>query len=230
MDRDRIIAALARISRKQPEQLQPHLSLASLGVSSSFGLSALRSVLEAQSKAKLPALKANMKVDDVIQLLANEPDQAIGPGSQALSAIRLPAGDRVSAPTNGVEATFPGGIGLGMDMQDIASLPVTADYRAHEFYVSHFTPEEIATALLRPDPRAHLCGVFCAKEAAKKSHPDLLNLRMTDFSVSHDPAGRPALHLVDDHHLKSRLQFLLSITHTAEFAAATCLTLGGDVR
>ena len=113
-----------------------------------------------------------------------------------------------------------------MDIQDIASLPVTTDYRAHEFYISHFAPEEIATALLRPDPRAHLCGVFCAKEAAKKSHPDLLNLRMTDFFVSHDPTGRPALHLVDNH----RLKFLLSITHTAEFAAATCLTLGGDVQ
>ena len=220
----RITDAVCKISRKKPEQIQPHLSLASLGVSSSFGLSALRSLLEAQSSIKLPPLNANMKVDDLIRLAADGLNPARGrPVSAGVPEDAAPG---VAPPAKGIDAALPPGLGLGMDIQDIASLPVAADYRTHEFYVSHFTPEEIATSLLRPDPRAHLCGLFCAKEAAKKSQAGLLNLRMTDFFITHDSAGRPDLQLVDGHHLKNRFRFLLSITHTAQFAAATCLAIG----
>lgn len=224
MDTNRIIAALCKISRKTPERIQPHLSLASLGVSSSFGLSALRSLLEVQSSAKLAPLNANMKVADIIRLAAKGSD--LTAGAELPPRVPTTAGDGAEAPANGFGANLPYAIGLGMDMQDFASLPIAADYRTHEFYISHFTPQEIATSLLRTDPRAHLCGIFCAKEAAKKSQPDLLNLRMTDFFVTHDPAGRPALHIVDEHRLKNRFRFLISITHTSEIAAATCVAIG----
>jgi holo-[acyl-carrier protein] synthase len=223
MDKEAILAALSKISKKKQEHLQPHLSLASLGVSSSFGLSALRSLLEAQSNVKLPPFNANLRVGDFIALLSGaEPAAARDSPSQSNPPT---IGNNFHSPANGFEVSLLGAIGLGIDMQNVASLPIATDYRTHEFYVAHFTPEEIATSVLRPDPRAHLCGVFCAKEAAKKSRHDLLNLRMTDFYVTHDSSGRPALHLAAHHHLRTRFQFLLSITHTAEYAAAACLTL-----
>jgi holo-[acyl-carrier protein] synthase len=111
-----------------------------------------------------------------------------------------------------------------MDMQEIEYLPLAHDYHAHEFYAAHFAPPEISTSILRPNPRAHLCGIFCAKEAAKKSHPMLLNVRMSDFIINHNAAGRPLLNLAASVITEINFQFLLSITHTQQFAAATCLT------
>ena len=84
---------------------------------------------------------------------------------------------------------------MGLDIQDVASMPVTDDYRADAFYSSAFSAAEIATALLRADPRVHLCGIFCAKEAAKKSNPSLLNEPMSAFAVAHDAQGKPLLSL-----------------------------------
>ena len=118
-------------------------------------------------------------------------------------------------------------IGLGMDMQEIASLPNADDYREHAFYAGNFTPQELATAVLRPNPRAHLCGLFCAKEAAKKSHPALLDVRMSDLSVLPDETGRPVLRVADTVAAAAGLRFLVSITHTDTVAAATCIAFSG---
>ena len=53
-------------------------------------------------------------------------------------------------------------------MQEIAALPVTADYWDHEFYRETFEPSEIAYAVVQSDPRTHLAGFWCAKEALRK--------------------------------------------------------------
>jgi len=116
-------------------------------------------------------------------------------------------------------------VGLGMDMQEIATFPAADDFREHPFYAGAFTPQELATAVLRPNPRAHLCGLFCAKEAAKKSHPALLDVRMSDLCVLPDEAGRPVLRVADGAAAVVGLRFLVSITHTDTVAAATCVTL-----
>jgi holo-[acyl-carrier protein] synthase len=113
-----------------------------------------------------------------------------------------------------------------MDMQEIASFPLADDLREHPFYAGNFTPQELATAVLRPNPRAHLCGLFCAKEAAKKSHPALLDVRMADLAVLPDATGRPVLRVADGVAGAAGLRFLVSITHTDAVAAATCVALG----
>jgi holo-[acyl-carrier protein] synthase len=222
MDTTSIVAAISKISRKKPEQIESHLSLTSLGVNSSFGLSALRGLLEAQLHSRMPPLRANMKVAEIIQMLNGD--------ARASHSVVRPAPSPSDKAAVGValDAANLRGLALGMDMQEISTLPVASDYRTDEFYGSHFTPQEIATSLLRPDSRAHLCGIFCAKEAAKKSRPELLDLRMTDFFVTHDAAGRPSLHIAHDHPLSGKFQFLLSITHTAVIAAATCITVATE--
>jgi phosphopantetheine--protein transferase-like protein len=235
MDTNSIVAAISKISRKKTEQIEPHLSLASLGVSSSFGLSALRSLLEAQARSKLPPLRAHMTVADILQKLIGSAE--VSHGSKQVDSYAADPESSVlkpiaAAPDQGKGGVLSGtaldGLALGMDMQEISALPLASDYRTDEFYTSHFVPQEIATSLLRPESRAHLCGIFCVKEAAKKSRPELLNLRMTDFFVTHDGAGRPSLHIAREHPFAGKFRFLISITHTAEVAAATCITVGTE--
>jgi holo-[acyl-carrier protein] synthase len=230
---DLVLAALARMTRKKPADIAGHLSLGSLGLSSSFGLSALRSQLEAQTQRHLPAIHLGLKVDELVQLLLSDEGAAPTPAATAPSARpQIPAATRVQAGglaggRAGGLARALAGIGLGMDLQDIAAMPEADDFRSHAFYTGHFTSTEIATAALKPHPRVHLCGIFCAKEAAKKSHPRLLALRMLDFNGSHDAAGRPLLQLLRlpaGAGSAADYEFLLSITHTAQYAAATCIT------
>jgi len=212
MNNEEVVAAISRITRKKPADIKSHISLGTLGLSSSFGLSALRSLLEAECATRIPALHPDLKVGDLLGLLdgtAPKGDCHTESGSEA--AIASLSGQ--------------GNVGLGMDIQEIELMPLASDYRTHSFYSSHFAATEIATALLKPDPRIHLCGVFCAKEAAKKSHPSLLNLRMSDLLVSHDRQGKPELHLSDSVVLPYSYDFILSISHTARIAAATCITV-----
>ena len=226
MDSHDVISALCRVSRKKPGDIQGHVSLATLGVNSSFGLSALRSLLESGGRTKLPPLNAGMKVNDLLGLFSGGTagsDQAV----TQTPAVKTSSVIQSDVPVPNATKASPANMGMGMDMQEIDELPEATDFLTHEFYSSHFAPSEIATAVLRPNPREHLCGIFCAKEAAKKSHPALLNLRMSDLFVSHDKEGRPLLRLAEGTLPEIRFQFILSITHTHRFAAATCLTFWG---
>ena len=212
---EQILAVLAKVARKKPHEIESHLSLASIGLSSSFGLSAVRSLIEAQGFPKLPPLTMRMTVAEVVALAAG--------GSAVLDVAPI----IVTAPAPRLEHRTGSlaGLGLGMDMQDIGSMPLAADYRADPFYTAHFHPSEISTAVLRADLRSHLCGIFCAKEAAKKSHPALLELRMTDLLVTHDGMGRPTLQVLAEGVDIDAFEFLLSITHSDCYAAATCISV-----
>jgi holo-[acyl-carrier protein] synthase len=218
-----IIDSVARITRKRSSEIEVHLSLKTLGLTSSFGLSALRSLIERTAGLRLPPLNTNTRVGELIELARGAPAPA---GGQA-TVGDPPSHTRRSTPSDSC-AGLSRILGLGMDLQEVSAMPVAADLRSDEFYVSHFSPSEISSAILRPDPRIHLCGVFCAKEAAKKSSPDLLDLRMTSFIVHHDSSGRPALDLLEGTPQRGRYRFVLTITHTAQVAAATCLTLAAE--
>jgi len=227
MDRNAVVAAICRMTRRKPGDVQGHLSLASTGLSSSFGLTALRSVLESQGCGRLPPLAATMTVDAIVDLVVGTPQAVDGLATSpaAVPATASPASPASRPATSRSAAAGSLPIGLGMDMQEIASFPATDDFREHPFYAGTFAPQELATAVLRPNPRAHLCGLFCAKEAAKKSHPALLDVRMSDLCVLPDEAGRPVLRVADSVAAAVGLRFLVSITHTDTVAAATCVAL-----
>lgn len=226
MDRDNVVAAICKLTRRKPEELQGSFTLASCGLSASFGLTALRTLLESQGCGRLPVFTAGLTVDSVADLVSGTVPAADASPALARS-FRPEASDRVtSARPVAVSATgMSAAIGLGMDMQEISSFPSPADFREDPFYVGNFTAQELATAVLRPDPRAHLCGLFCAKEAAKKSHPALLEVRMSDLSVLPDETGRPVLRVTDSVAAAAQMRFLISITHTESVAAATCVVL-----
>lgn len=244
IEASQILQAVARIARKKPEQLEPQLTLASAGVNSSFGLSALRALLEQAGCPRIEHLHGRMTIAELTAVAQGKASGMAGAPAVASPSAAAAASTTTKAVTQAKAAPTPAAtaaprpaaqpmqaasslsfdnLGLGMDMQEITALPLAADLRADPFYAAHFTPAELATAALRPDPRAHLCGVFCAKEAAKKSHPALLDLRMDAFEVRPDAQGKPQIRLRDASRADA-FDFMLSITHTAQVAAATCIT------
>jgi phosphopantetheine--protein transferase-like protein len=130
----------------------------------------------------------------------------------------MSAGDDAAAspvvhvsPATGPEAA--GQSGIGIDIEDVASLPVTDDYREHPFFRDNFTPAEIAYCVRQPDARASLCGTWAAKEAVLKAGvPHASFTRLIEIEITHDDFGRP-------HHAGCTI----SISHTGQTAVAVCL-------
>ena len=60
------------------------------------------------------------------------------------------------------------GLQVGLDVEDIRSMPVASDYWEHEFYRGSFAKSEIAYAVLHMEPRTHFAGFWCAMEALRK--------------------------------------------------------------
>ncbi len=83
----------------------------------------------------------------------------------AAEPMRVPA-----AQANG----FQGGLQVGLDIQEVAALPIPADYWEDDFYRENFDKSEIASAVVTSDPRPHLAGYWCAKEALRKCDPSFI--------------------------------------------------------
>ena len=129
---------------------------------------------------------------------------------------KAPAVSRPSAaPTGGGLA----GLQLGLDVEDIRSLPVASDYWEHEFYQGSFARSEIAYAVLHVEPRTHLAGFWCAKEALRKCDPSYAEVPAQQTAVAHDANGRPYLNLETEAGTQ-RLPHAVSISHTTEVATA----------
>ncbi len=105
--------------------------------------------------------------------------------------------------------------GVGIDIEDVAALPVTSDYREHEFYRRNFTAVEIAYCVRQPDPRTSFCGTWAAKEAVLKSGLAVApSGRLDAIEITRDARGRPDI-----------AGGQLSISHTATTAVAVCIAL-----
>ena len=118
------------------------------------------------------------------------------------------------------------GLQVGLDIQDIHSLPSASDYWEHEFYRGIFGKTEIAYALLQSEPRIHLAGFWCAKEALRKCDSSLSKVDMASITVAHDEGGRPFL-LWQRADCTSTLPHALSISHTGDLASAVVILAAG---
>ncbi|MDR3717114.1 MAG: 4'-phosphopantetheinyl transferase superfamily protein [Puia sp.] len=107
------------------------------------------------------------------------------------------------------DSSFPG---IGIDMEEIASLPVAEDFREDPFYTLNFTAQEIAYCILRPDPYASFAGLFAAKEAIVKASALYRERPFNAIPISHSPEGKPA-----------HEGFRLSISHTQQMAVAIAI-------
>jgi phosphopantetheinyl transferase (holo-ACP synthase) len=99
--------------------------------------------------------------------------------------------------------------GVGIDMEEIASMPKASDFRENEFYRMNFSASEIAYCILQPDPYASFAGLFSAKEAIVKADNHYMNKAFNSVVIDHLADGIP-----------THPGFQLSISHTGQIAVA----------
>jgi phosphopantetheine--protein transferase-like protein len=102
--------------------------------------------------------------------------------------------------------------GIGIDMEEIKSLPLVNDFREDEFYKMNFTEQEISYCILQADSIASFAGLFAAKEAIVKADNNYLHKTFNSIFIDHLPNGKPY-----------HPSFQLSISHTNELAIAVAM-------
>jgi len=215
-----VIGIIATISGKEREQLIVTQNLRSLGITSSVEILKIQSALERKFGQKLPPLGDSWTIDRIEAQVGLGGRGAESQGSRETSDTRFPPILSTHSPIPNPQSSS---LFIGVDIEEVDHLPVTSNYRTHDFYQSLFSKEEISSALLKPDPRMHLCGIFCAKEALKKSAPELINLRMDEIQTQHRQ-GRPFISTTHDS-INARFTFQVSISHSHHYAVATVLAL-----
>ena len=105
---------------------------------------------------------------------------------------------------------------VGVDIEEVDSLPVAFDYREHAFYQDNFTAAEISYCIRQRSVRASLCGLWAAKEAIVKAGiATAPQGHLKGIEISHDDEGRPVF-----------AGSSLSISHSARSAVAVCNSYG----
>ena len=212
----RLSSLIAALGRVPVARVTPEARLGDLGVSSSIVIGILQSRLRDLFAGPPLPLARTTTIAEIERALA---------GAANVTATSRPA--QAPTPTGTVvrEARHGGGvamgaaIGIGLDLEDIASMPEMGD----PFYADHFSSAELAAAERAADPRAHLCGVWCAKEAAIKAVPELRQLALTEIEVTTDVSGRPSIGVSNPARATLLPRLELSITHTSTSAAAVVL-------
>ena len=138
----------------------------------------------------------------------------------ALSGEAVPeAPAKVAIPVSAAPTGSLGSLKVGLDVEDIGSLPFAVDYWEHEFYRGSFAKSEIAYAVIQAEPRTHFAGFWCAKEALRKCDSAFAGVSPDKTAVAHDANGQPYLTL-DSGAGPERLPHAMSISHTADVATA----------
>lgn len=111
------------------------------------------------------------------------------------------------------------GLSVGLDAQDVSSMPAATDYWEDTFYVATFAKSEIAYAVMKPEPRIHFAGFWCAKEALRKCDSSFGGVEPIATVVAHEANGRPFL-VWNGPTGETRLRHALSISHSGAIAMA----------
>jgi holo-[acyl-carrier protein] synthase len=230
---------IARIARVEPETIQPGATLSQLGLHTSLGLGILQSALERRFQRKLGPFTWQTTIAQVLESLDGMERTAPGAPLQVAQAsppaVSTAAGRTPALPPNTSSSSGPFGgrtrspispaisaLGHGVDIQQIAAMPDPVGERAEDpFYAAHFTVSELSGAAARPDAKAHLCGLWCAKEAIRKSDPELAALPLLDIVIGHDEHGAPRPRLAGAG--SARFAISLSISHSAAYAVASAI-------
>jgi phosphopantetheine--protein transferase-like protein len=123
-----------------------------------------------------------------------------------------------------------GDSGVGIDVEHCDNLPAAADPQGDPFYLENFTPAEIGYCQRQPKPRESFCGLWCAKEAAKKCSAEFVHLRPLELEITHDAQGRPLLAVLRDGKQETKRNCVLSISHSNGLAVAVCVMGAGGVK
>lgn len=206
---DELRKMVATMMMMPPDQMGPDTSLADLetslgGAKLQLGLKRLGLSL---TTARLPATFGELE-----RALSGESSTQVPPSPDAHEIDAMVT--RAHATQNQIQ--------VGVDVQDVRALPMAADYWEHEFYTGMFANSEIAYAVVQTEPRIHLAGFWCAKEALRKCDPSFLKIDFASIAVAHEETGRPYL-LWQTPAGPLRLPHALSLSHTGELATATVI-------
>jgi phosphopantetheine--protein transferase-like protein len=103
---------------------------------------------------------------------------------------------------------------IGIDIENIESLPKTKDFRNEGFYTDNFSEKEIAYCILQPNAYASFAGLFAAKEAIVKANNQYKNSKFNQLIITHNAQGKPAFEGVN-----------ISISHTNDSAVAVAVAV-----
>lgn len=103
-------------------------------------------------------------------------------------------------------------LAVGIDIEEISNLPLTDDFREHDFYKMNFAPSEISYCILKNDPYTSFAGLFAAKEALVKANPGYKNKAFCLIVIDHLPNGKPVHN-----------NFGLTISHTKNVAVSVAI-------
>lgn len=110
--------------------------------------------------------------------------------------------------------------GLGIDILEIKRFNSLSKSRSNRFLLNNFSKKELDYCFSFKNPAPHLAGTFAAKEAVFKTlgRDDIL---LSLIEIRRDKNGKPEVWI------KNRRQksILLSISHTAQIAAAIAIKL-----
>jgi phosphopantetheine--protein transferase-like protein len=103
---------------------------------------------------------------------------------------------------------------IGIDIENIDSLPKTIDFRNEGFYTDNFSEKEIAYCILQPNAYASFAGLFAAKEAIVKANNQYKNSKFNQLVITHNELGKPTFEGVN-----------ISISHTNDSAVAVAVLI-----
>ena len=106
---------------------------------------------------------------------------------------------------------------IGIDIEQISSLPKTNDFRTEGFYIDNFNEKEIAYCILQPNVYSSFAGLFAAKEAIVKANNQYQNVKFKDIVITHNAQGKPVFNGVT-----------ISISHTEETAVAVAIIVADN--
>ncbi len=103
---------------------------------------------------------------------------------------------------------------IGIDIEQISSLPKTNDFRSEGFYTDNFSDKEISYCILQPNPAASFAGLFAAKEAIVKANNSYKSSKYNQLIITHNSSGKPEFAGMN-----------ISISHTEETAVAVAVQI-----
>jgi phosphopantetheine--protein transferase-like protein len=103
---------------------------------------------------------------------------------------------------------------IGIDIENIDSLPKTNDFRNEGFYTDNFSEKEIAYCILQPNAYASFAGLFAAKEAIVKANNQYKNSKFNQLIITHNAQGKPEFTGIN-----------ISISHTNDSAVAVAVLI-----
>jgi phosphopantetheine--protein transferase-like protein len=211
-----IILIISQISRVEPNLLKPEQNLNSLNINKSLGLALIRSAVERKLKIKCDWINWDTTIQDLIDKTEN-------------SIIRLDKDKEINKSTNSnsvspnIKKIDPrkSFVGLGIDIQEINDLPeIKGSLQDDPFYSKYFSTAELQYAHTKADIRAHLAGIWCAKEAIKKTSDSLMEIDFKEIDISHDVKGKPFVLPLNNF---KNLNILLSISYNKSYAIASAI-------